>query len=152
MAKQDGLVGQSTRGITQRKTILVMDDQIERHDMFLRFIGDGFDSIYTAETMLTMVEAGAVNAEVLFLDHDLGVNMNGSNLVDEMVKQHLELPTVKRIYVHSANIGGNHYMVRKLQEEYPDIQVTMSPITWLSDEFRARKQDRKAFKDFILGE
>lgn len=152
MAKQDGLINQSSHGIAQKSEILVMDDQIERHDLFLRFIGNGFDSVYTAETMLTLMENGQVNAKVLFWDHDLGSNMKGSEMVKAMIAQNIELPTVKRIYVHSANLAGNRMMVEDLQQHYPNIITSMTPISWLNDEFQNMKRDKEAFKTFLIGD
>ena len=93
MAKQDGLVQQNSHGIAQKKKILVMDDQIERHDLFLKFLGPDFDSVYTGESMLSLIESGGLTAEVLFWDHDLGLHMNGTQMLKELIRQNLKLPT-----------------------------------------------------------
>ena len=152
MAKQDGLVNQSFHGIIQRQSILVMDDQIERHDLFLRFLGPEFDSIYTAEAMLSILEEGALRAEILFWDHDLGLHMNGTEMVQTIVSKNIEMPSVKKIFVHSANPAGNRNMVMELQKHYPSIISAMTPISYLNDEFKNLKGNREAFKAFLLGD
>ena len=152
MAKQDGLVQSSSHGITLKKTILVMDDQIERHDLFLKFLGPDFDSVYTGEAMLSLIESGGLIAEVLFWDHDLGLYMNGTQMLKELIRQGLKLPTVRKIFVHSANGARNNEMVEDLKRYYPDIKTYITPISYLTDEFRTLGNKREAFRNFLLGD
>lgn len=152
MAKQDGLVNQCYNGIPQKKAILVMDDQIERHDLFVRLLGAEFDSIYTAEAMLTLLENKLVSAEILFWDHDLGMNMNGTQMIRELIRHNIEMPTVRKIFVHSANSARNREMVEDLTKHYPNIKTYITPISYLTDEFKAMKNNREEFKAFLLGD
>ncbi len=152
MAKQDGLVNQQFHSIAQKKAILVMDDQIERHDLFLKFIGPDFDSVYTGEAMLSLIEGGDLTAQVLFWDHDLGLYMNGTQLLRELIRQNLKMPSVRKIFVHSANGARNNEMVEDLRVHYPDIKTYITPISYLTDEFKAMKNNREEFKAFLLGD
>jgi CheY-like chemotaxis protein len=135
------------------KTTIVLDDDVERHELFNRWLGDCFYSVYTAEDLLKRLRLGST-AKVLFLDHDLGSStaMDGTALIKAMREENIALPTVDIIYIHSNNNSKNQYMQKELQALYPKISVNLAPITWLGDKWVEYGRDRTTFKKILLGE
>jgi len=150
MAKQTGLNKSVMHTPPQRRPVVVLDDQIVRHESFLRYLGNCFDSLYTAESLLTIIEGEGLNAETLFLDRDLGPGMNGSEMVKYMIEHDLKMPSVKKIVVHSGNAGMGLNMVEDLSKAYPDIQVVFIPISQINDLYKENGCNREAMKAYLL--
>jgi DNA-binding NtrC family response regulator len=131
------------------KPILVLDDDIDRHNLFVRYIGNTFNSVYTAEDLLHIIEKGWLKAKILFLDHDLGTGMDGTAFVKALAEKKPPLPTVTHIYIHSANVSKNSSMAYTLKDVYPDKVVKLFPVTQLSDVWEDNGRNKDALRDFL---
>lgn len=130
--------------------ILILDDDLDRFSLFSKLIGNEYDAVHTAESLLRAIRRGEVVADTLMLDHDLGANMNGSELAKTLRDEKLLLPTVKRILIHSNNTSRNTAMAYILQEAYPDKVVKLFPTSQINDVWEELQRDKVALRNFIL--
>ncbi len=137
-----------------KHSILILDDSDERHRLFAKYIGNTFDSLYTAERLLSAIQLKELVADTLFLDHDLGTGMDGTAFVNALQAEKLEMPSVKRIFVHSNNVGKNTNMALTLNALYPDKIVKLAPVTWIGDVWNDLERDAKRVREYFcnLGE
>lgn len=129
--------------------ILILDDDMDRFTLFNKLIGSEYDSVYTAENFLSEAQRGAIVAETLLLDHDLGANMNGTKLARTLRDEKVQMPTVKRILIHSNNTTGGTEMLFTLREAYPDMVIKLLPTSSLTDVWNDFGRDKNATRDFI---
>ena len=129
--------------------ILILDDDMDRFTLFTKLIGSEYDSVYTAENLLSEIKRGNIVAETLMLDHDLGANMNGSEMAKILKDEKIPLPTVKRILIHSNNTSRNTEMAYILQEAYPDKVVKLFPTSQINDVWNELERSKTAMRDFI---
>ena len=71
------------------------------------------------DTILFLQESGD-EVEHLSLDHDMGTQQTGMEVVDWMISNNYCPPLV---YIHSANIIRAPEMVKRLRERFPDKEI-----------------------------
>lgn len=131
--------------------ILILDDNIDRLDLFTKIIGYTYSFYYTAEDLLSSIRNNKITAELLLLDHDLGPTvMDGSTLANILKKENLQLPTVKRIIIHSMNPIGTTYMANILKEIYQDKVIKVLPVSRLNDLWNSNNRDKEFMLNFLL--
>lgn len=130
--------------------ILILDDDVTRFSLFTKLIGNDYDSSYTAESFLASIRKGEIVADTLMLDHDLGSRLNGTGMAKAIRDEKLQLPTVKRILIHSNNTVGGTNMLMILQEAFPDMTIKLFPTSQINDVWEELGRDKIALRNFIL--
>jgi len=130
--------------------ILILDDDVTRFSLFTKLIGNDYDSSYTAESFLASIRKGEIVADTLMLDHDLGSGLNGTGMAKAIRDEKLQLPTVKRILIHSNNTVGGTNMLMILQEAFPDMTIKLFPTSQINDVWEELGRDKIALRNFIL--
>ncbi len=132
--------------------ILILDDSVERHSLFSKLLGPKHDEVFTAENLLSSIQKGQIVAEVLLLDHDLGSNMDGTELVKTIQSEKLTLPTVRNIFIHSNNSYGANRMVQILRETFPEKTIEFLPSSRINDMWNDLGRDSEALRKILLSD
>ena len=152
MAKQSTMTAQQVV-LKLHKPILVLDDDLDRHNYFARLFGSCFDSVYSAENLLSNIRAGALESVALFLDRDLGSGMNGNEFVDTLKNEHLEMPaSIKHIYIHSNNIPAAIRMEADLKQIYPNLHIEQVATSRLNDLSVEVGRNQEALRKLFIGD
>jgi hypothetical protein len=89
---------------------------------------DGWTLVQTASQMIVLIAANWDHLELVSLDHDLGTELDGMdvlNAIEEMLQHRLTLPF--RIHIHSMNVAERPRMVAlaaMLMQRYGNERLT----------------------------
>lgn len=132
-----------TKNETTRLSVLVLEDDLNRVDIFKRKLGGRFDLCFVETAMDAIVAIQSEDFDVIFLDHDLGGEVyvstedtnTGSEVVRWMIAYHGALFTYNPyVIIHSLNTPAAEDMERKLKSaDFPF--VYRIPFTALKQKF-----------------